>query len=104
MPKKAVKKPVVKRVRNTFVKKSITQLRQEFSGAPDDALLDRPTTAAGIGYSFGWMELKATTGGGVPFLKVGRRCLYRKSDALAWLEANSQRVCSTSEYKTIPHA
>jgi hypothetical protein len=80
--------------------RSIAELRAEFWSAPDNAELPRNVTAMGIGRSVGWMELKALTGGGIPYRKVGRRVLYRKADALAWLEANSQRVHSTSEYKT----
>jgi hypothetical protein len=80
--------------------KTISELRIDFWNAPNEALLDRETTAAGVVRSLGWMELKAITGGGIPFLKCGRRCLYRKSDSLAWLEANSKRVNSTSEYDT----
>ena len=77
-------------------------LRTEFWEAPIDALLDRKTIAAGLNRSMGWMELKATTGGGVPFYKCGRRCLYRKYDALQWLETHSKMVRSTSEYETRP--
>lgn len=83
---------------NLTTNKSKAELRTEFWNAPLEALLDRQTTAAGVNHSMGWMELKAVTGGGIPYLKCGRRCLYRKSDALAWLEANSKRVQSTSEY------
>lgn len=86
---------------NLNLNKSLGFLRTEFWEAHNDALLSRQITAAGIGYSEGWMELKAITGGGIPFLKCGRRCLYRKSDVLAWLEANSKRVESTREYKTV---
>jgi hypothetical protein len=78
--------------------KSLVELRQEFWSAPPEALLNRQTVAAGILRSLGWMELKAVTGGGIPYFKCGRRCLYRKSDALTWLEKNSKRVHSTSEY------
>ena len=78
------------------------RLRIEFWEAPVDALLDRKTIAAGLNHSMGWMELKATTGGGVPFYKCGKRCLYRKSDALKWLETHSKMVNSTSEYDTRP--
>lgn len=74
------------------------RLRIEFWEAPTDALLNRKTIAAGLNRSMGWMELKATSGGGVPFYKCGRQCLYRKSDALKWLEDNSKMVASTSEY------
>lgn len=83
-----------------FANKTVDGLRTEFWNAPSNALLDRKTTAAGIGYSPGWMEIKAITGGGIPFHKVGRRCLYRKSDALAWLKENSKYVRTTSEYKS----
>jgi hypothetical protein len=79
-------------------KQTTNDLRNNFWSAPNDALLDRETTAAGVVRSIGWMEIKAVKGGGIPYLKCGRRCLYRKSDALAWLEANSKRVHSTSEY------
>jgi hypothetical protein len=81
-------------------KRTIAELRAEFWSAPDNAELPREVTAAGICRSVGWMELKALTGGGIPYRKVGRRVLYCKADVLAWLEANSQRVHSTSEYKT----
>lgn len=76
----------------------LRDLREDFYAAPNEALLDRKTVAAGIGFSLAWMEIKAVTGGGIPFLKVGRRCLYRKSDVLAWLETNGKKVGSTSEY------
>lgn len=83
---------------NKTPNKKISDLRNDFWSAPNDALLDRETTAAGVVRSRGWMELKAVTGGGIPFLKCGRRCLYRKSDTLYWLQTNSTRVHSTSEY------
>lgn len=68
-----------------------------FWTAPNEALLSRPTTAAGIGYSVSWLELKATRGGGPRMTKIGRRVLYRKVDVLAWLEINSRTVNHTSE-------
>ena len=77
--------------------KKISDLRKEFCNAHPDELLDRPTTAAGIGYSMGWMEMKATIGGGPPFYKRGRHVLYRKSDTMKWFEQNSKLVHSTSE-------
>jgi hypothetical protein len=78
--------------------KTEPQLRKEFWDAPLEALLDRRTIAAGIMRSKGWMELRALKGGGVPYLKCGRRCMYRKEDALKWLEENSQQVDSTRDY------
>lgn len=43
---------------------SIADLRAEFWRAPDESLLDRKTTAAGMGYTVGWLEFVATNGGG----------------------------------------
>jgi hypothetical protein len=84
--------------------KSVAKLRAEFWESAPEALLSRAITAAGVARSIGWMELKASKGGGIPFLKNGKRVLYRKADTLAWLEANSQLVSSTSEYKLAPAA
>ena len=77
---------------------TVADLRTEFWNAPLEALLDRPTTAAGLGRSVAWMELKATRGGGPPFIKFGRRVLYEKRTALEWLRAHSRQVSSTSAY------
>jgi len=79
---------------------SVFALRNEFWVAPVEALLDRATTAAGLGRSIAWMELVATRGGGPSFLKFGRRVLYRKGDVLSWLERNSIPATSTSNYPT----
>lgn len=88
---------IKRRIRNPKPKKTAAELRDEFYTAPDNSYLDRETTAAGISRSVGWMELKATKGGGIPYLKQSGKCLYLKSDALAWLKANSVKVASTSE-------
>lgn len=63
----------------------------------DEALLDRKTTAAGLGYTVGWLEWVATQGGGPVLTKIGRSVRYRKADVLAWLDANSRRIHSTAE-------
>ena len=72
-------------------------LRADFWRAPDESLLDRKTTAAGMGYTVGWLESVATNGGGPVLTKIGRSVRYRKSDVLAWLKANSRRIRSTAE-------
>ncbi len=83
-----------KRVRTTA---SAAVLRAEFWQAPSEALLDRKTAAAGMGYTVGWLEWVATQGGGPVLTKIGRSVRYRKSDILAWLDANSRRIHSTAE-------
>jgi len=76
---------------------SAATLRAEFWQAPIEALLDRKTAAAGMGYTVGWLEWVATNGGGPTLTKIGRTVRYRKADVLAWLEANSRRIERTSE-------
>ena len=73
------------------------ELRAEFWRAPDEALLDRKTTAAGLGYTVGWLEWVAKQGGGPVLTKIGRSVRYRKADVLAWLKAHSRRIHSTAE-------
>ncbi len=70
-------------------------LRQEFWQAPTEALLSRAITAAGIGYSIGWLEWAATHGGGPVMTKLGRTVRYRKADVLAWIETHSERLART---------
>ncbi|WKB56068.1 helix-turn-helix transcriptional regulator [Eleftheria terrae] len=86
-----------KRVHPPQQQASTADLRAEFWRAPSEALLDRKTTAAGLGYSTGWLEWTATHGGGPLLTKIGRSVRYRKADVLAWLEANRRRVRSTAE-------
>lgn len=80
-----------------LTKSSPQELSAAFWSAPNEALLPRPVTAAGIGFSVSWLESKATHGGGPRMTKIGRRVMYRKSDVLAWLDANSMTVSHTSE-------
>ena len=76
---------------------SIADLRAEFWRAPDESLLDRKTTAAGMGYTVGWLEFVATNGGGPVLTKIGRSVRYRKADALAGLKANCGRIRGPAE-------
>lgn len=80
-----------KRAKNTPVA-SAAELCADFWRAPDEALLNRKTAAAGLGFTVGWLEWAATHGGGPMLTKIGRSVRYRKADVLAWLDANSRRV------------
>jgi hypothetical protein len=62
-------------------------LIKAFKEAPDDALLDRITTAAGLGVKVSLLSTKAIRGGGPPFQKIGFKTMYKKSDAVEWLKA-----------------
>ena len=76
---------------------TVAALRAEFWQAPNEALLDRKTAAIGMGYTVGWLEWVATHGGGPVITKIGRSVRYRKSDVLAWLDANCRRIRSTAD-------
>lgn len=77
---------------------NIINLQKEFINAPVEALLNSKTVAAFINRSVSWLNCKAVSSGGIPYTKIGNRRLYLKQDVLDWLEANSQKVISTSEY------
>ena len=75
--------------------------RAAFWAATNDSLHDRETLAAVRHVERQTIELEAIKGGGVPYLKIGRRALYRKSDVLAWIAKNSQRVENTAQLSAI---
>jgi hypothetical protein len=73
------------------------QQRAEFWAAATDSLHDRDTVAAARHVERQTLELEAIRGGGIPYLRIGRRALYRKADVLDWIAKNSQRVESTAQ-------
>jgi len=75
------------------------ELSNEFSRAHLDVLVTREVAAAGAGYATASFEVFAWNGEGPPYTKrPGGRCLYKKSDVIAWMEGRSQQVKSTSQY------
>lgn len=78
----------------------LDQLRKDFWAAPDDALLDRRTVAAGLSVSVSTLEKLATKGGGPAYFDygaLGRLCRYRKKDVIDWFTSKVRRRWSTSE-------
>jgi hypothetical protein len=61
----------------------------------DDAMLDVQAAARLIGLSAATLAKMRCMGGGPPFLKLGRRVLYRRGDLIIWL--NARRVRNTTE-------
>jgi predicted DNA-binding transcriptional regulator AlpA len=61
----------------------------------DDSSLDVQAAARLIGLSVATLAKMRCVGGGPPFLKLGRRVLYRRVDIKAWLDA--RRVHNTTE-------
>lgn len=79
-------------------------LQKQFIEADNEALLETKVVAAYTGLSVSWFNNKAVYGGGIPYTKLINKRLYKKADVLAWLEKNSQKVNSTSEYKEVCYA
>lgn len=67
-------------------KKSRLLLLNEFDSAPDSALFNQQTLAAILNCSTQLLERNRWAGAGVPYLKIGRKVLYRKSDILDFLQ------------------
>jgi hypothetical protein len=76
--------------------KNRIELIREFESAPSSTLFSQSYIAALRDCSLANIERERWQGKGVPFLKIGHRVLYRKSDYLAWLERH-QSVRTTSE-------
>jgi len=72
-------------------------LRAEFWGLPDDAMVDRSTVAAVRYVGLDTMEADAIRGGGVPYIRIGRRALYKKGDVLTWMAETGRRVANTAQ-------
>ena len=77
---------------------SINNLINEFLEASPKALLSTKIVSAYTGLSISWFNCKAVTGGGIAYRKIGHKRLYLKQDVLGWLEANTKKVTSTSQY------
>lgn len=62
------------------------QLLNEFESAPNSALFNQQTLAAVLDCSTQLLERNRWEGKGVPYLKIGRKVLYRKNDVLSFLQ------------------
>ena len=77
-------------------KLSRLDLLNEFDSAPESALFNQQTIAAVLSCSNQLLERNRWAGTGIPFLKFGRKVLYRKSDVQEFIQ--QQRVYrSTSD-------
>ncbi|QBR84723.1 DNA-binding protein [Legionella israelensis] len=66
-------------------KPSRLHLLNEFESAPQSALFNQQTIAAVLSCSTQLLERNRWAGSG-PYLKIGRKVLYRKSDVLDFLQ------------------
>lgn len=68
-------------------KPDLAALRREFDAAPPDGFVDRDTAGAAAHVKRATMEAYAIRGGVLPYVRIGRRALYRKRDVIAWIES-----------------
>ena len=61
-------------------------------------LLDQTSVAELLGISPRTLEAWRHRGGGPPFVKVGRRVLYRREDVAGYIES---RVCASTSDATV---
>jgi excisionase family DNA binding protein len=60
-------------------------------------LLSADQAAATIDVTSGTLSVWRSTGRyGIPFIKIGRKVRYRKSDLLAWLESRTRESGATA--------
>jgi len=64
--------------------------------ADQTELLSADQAAATIDVTSGTLSVWRSTGRyGIPFIKIGRKVRYRKSDLLAWLESRTRASGAT---------
>jgi len=74
------------------------KLITEFWQASEERLFSQKIVALVRDCSESLLERDRWLGRGIPYRKIGRRCLYCKADVVRWLEQH-QLVISTSEYR-----
>lgn len=67
-------------------KASRLQLINEFDAASNSTLFNQNTLAAILNCSTQLLERNRWAGEGVPYIKMGRKVLYKKSDVLDFLQ------------------
>ncbi len=61
---------------------------------PDLNLLDERETASILGCAVSTLQKHRVSGGGIPFVKLGRLVRYRRADVLAYLQGHVRRSTS----------
>lgn len=88
--------PVTQSYGGSPMSQTPAEMRAAFYSLPPEAYTDRSTVAAVRHVSETTVEKEATKGGGVPYMRIGRKALYKKADVLAWMERAGRAVEGTS--------
>jgi hypothetical protein len=65
-----------------------------------EVMLDPPAAQSFTRLAVATLAKMRCLGGGPPFVKAGRKILYRRGDLIAWLQA--RRVSNTTEAASVP--
>ncbi|CDZ77224.1 hypothetical protein BN59_03653 [Legionella massiliensis] len=84
-------------------KQTRLRLLNEFESAPDSALFNQQTLAAVLDCSTQLLERNRWEGKGVPYLKIGRKVLYRKSDVMSFLQRQKiyRSTCDEGQFLSL---
>lgn len=82
-------------------KLSRLDLLNEFDSAPESALFNQQTIAAVLSCSTQLLERNRWAGTSVPYLKIGRKVLYRKSDVLGFLQQQKVYRSTSDEGRSL---
>lgn len=85
-------------------KPSGLHLLNEFESAPDSALFNQQTIAAVFSCSTQLLERNRWAGTSVPYLKIGRKVLYRKSDVINFLQQQKLYRSTSEESQSAKHS
>jgi len=70
---------------------------------PDLQVWDTRQAAQAYGLSVSWLNKLRVSGGGCPYIKAGRRVLYRKSDFANWVASRLRTCTSEPDARTTGH-
>ena len=76
-------------------------LLNEFESAPESALFNQLTVAAVFSCSTQLLERNRWAGTGAPYIKLGRKVLYRKRDILKFLQQQTIYRSTSDEGQTL---
>ena len=79
---------ISKKHRTIIPKKSEMELVEIFWSSAIESFFSQETIAAVIKKSIKTLEGDRWRGIGIPYRKIGRRVLYRKSDVISWIDGH----------------
>ncbi len=83
-------------ISNVMQRTAVIPMQQIKEREDENRLINDKEAARRVGVSVAWFQQKRTTGGGPPYIKVGRSVRYRISDLNHWFALN--KVENTAQW------